>query len=246
MSIDIKTLINGKEVPRTQVLAWEKKRAQVVLNKLGATPASDDLALLRQQLATLKQALGTRRMLHILRRELAVSDPMAVLTARLSFGYRRFSITELVSSRGSAEQFVAWLNERARLNDEAAMLAATPDHYVIQTNPDGSQEVVETNGGSPLAAHFYIDYTDLSSLRSPVDPAYPLQIAGVARSAGGVALGGVRHQFRNEGSGFRARLLVEYPLLILPQVLSGHQWHLASEFANWIEAAFASGSQHDS
>ncbi|WP_410210090.1 hypothetical protein [Aquirhabdus sp.] len=241
MNLEIKTIINGKEIPRAQVLAWEKKRALVVLKKLGVKPVSDDLAILRQQLDDRKQVLGNEGILKLLRWELAVSNPMAVLTARLSFGFRRLCITELVTSQGTAEQFIAWFNECAQINNERAMLAGTPDHYMIRTNADGSQEVVETNGGSPLAAHFLIDYEDLSSLRSPIDHTYPLQIAGVARSASGVALGGVRHQFRNEGSGFRARLLVEYPLLILPQVLKGHQWHLASEFGNWIEAAFNQG-----
>lgn len=238
MKIDIKTFINQQEISRAAVFAWEKKRALVVLKKLGVKPASDDLQVLRQQLAERKQAIGTEGMMKILRWELAVSNPMAVLTSHLSFGQRRFSITEILASRGNAEEFVEWFNERTRTNDERAMLAATPDHFVIKTNADGSQEVVETNGGSPLAAHFFIDYEDLSSLRSAVDPTYTLQIAGVARSSNGVALGGVRHQFRNEGTGFRARLLVEYPLFILPQVLTGHQWHLASEFGNWIEAAF--------
>jgi len=241
MNISIKTIINGKEIPRADVLAWETKRASTVLKKLGVKPVSSDLAIMHQQLANQKHELGTERILQLLHRELAISDLFAILTARLSFGARRYSMTELVVSHGTAEQFVEWFNERTQTNDELAMLAGTPDHYCIRTNNDGSQYVVETNGGSPLVAQFFIDYEDLSSLRSPVDPTYPLQIAGVARSANGLALGGVRHQFRNEGDGFRARLLVEYPLFILPQVLTGHQWHLASEFGNWIEAACRDG-----
>lgn len=238
MTISIKTFINGKEIPRTHVMEWEKRRALSVLKKLGAHPISPNLADLQQQIAERKQELGSEALLKILRWELAISNPMSVVIAGLSFGARRFSVTELVTSHGTAEHFVEWFNERAKINDENAMLAGTPDHYLIRTNADGSQEVVETNGGSPLAAHFFIDYQDLSSLRSPIDAAFPWQIAGVARSSTGLAVGGVRHQFRNENGGFRARLLVEYPLLILPQVISGHQWHLASEFGNWIEAAF--------
>ncbi|MEW9897681.1 hypothetical protein ABWL39_03435 [Chitinivorax sp. PXF-14] len=239
MKLAIKTIINGAEIPYTRVLEWERRRALVVLRKLGVKPAGRDLAGMRQQLAERKQALGAAGMMRILRRELALSGPLATLTAALSCGRRRFSVTELVMSGGTAEQFVDWLNERARINDERSMLAGTPDHYLIRIGANGVQDVVETNGGSPLAARFFIDYQDLSSLRSPVDPAYPLQVAGVARSGGGRAIGGVRHQFRNEGTGFRARLLVEFPLLMLPQVVTGHQWHLASEFSNWIEAAFA-------
>lgn len=239
MKLNITTIINGREIPRTHILDWEKHRATVVLKKLGVKPIGEDLVALNAQLVARKQMLGMDGLLNILRMDLALSSPVAALTAYLSMGARRFSIIEIVVSSGTAEQFVDWFNQRAYINDERSMVAGTPDHYSIRTALDGSQEVIETNGGSPLAARFFIDYQDLSSLRSVVDPAYPLQIAGVARTSRGMPIGGVRHQFRNEGDGFRARLLVEFPLLMLPQVVSGHQWHLASEFSNWIEAAFA-------
>ena len=234
MTTSFRILIGDNEISYTEVLQWEKRRAAIVLKKLGIKPHADDLPALRQQLLARKMELGADGLLQRLHRELAISNPVASLTARLSVGKRRFSVTRIISSHGSAEAFVAWFNDRTKLNDELAMLTATPDHYVIRTRPDGFQEVVETNGGSPLAAQFYIDYQDLSSLQSQPDPAFPLQIAGVARSAGGVALGGVRHQFRNEGTGFQAKLTVEFPWLILPGVIEGHQWHLASEFSNWI------------
>lgn len=50
------------------------------------------------------------------------------------------------------------------------MLLACPDHFVIRTGSDGRQEVIETTGGSPIAAQFYIDYTDTSRLLTPPDP----------------------------------------------------------------------------
>lgn len=238
MKIEIQTFINGKEIPRSQVLEWERRRAIVVLKKLGEQTDGKDLATMRQTLIKIKQELGPGGLLKILQGDLALSDPLAAMIALLSFGSRRFSTTELVVSNGTAEHFVDWFNERTRMNDEPSMVAGTPDHYIIRTRPDGSQEVVETNGGSPLVACFFIDYKDLSSLRSKADPAYPLQLAGVARSKDGRPIGGVRHQFRNERTGFRAKLLVEYPLFVLPQIISGHRWHLASEFGNWIETAF--------
>jgi hypothetical protein len=235
----IRTIINGREIPRQAVLEWEQRRAQTVLRKLRVSPANQDLATLRRQLLDRKLELGAEGLMKALRLELGISSPLADLTAAMSRGSRRFSVTELIVSGGTAEHFVDWFHERTRNNDELTMLSAAPDHYIIRTNVDGVQEVVETTGGAPFATCFFINYSDLSSLRSPPDQAYPLQIAGVARSAKGIALGGVRHQFRNEGAGFRAKLLVEFPLLILPQVVSGHQWHLASEFGNWIDAAFA-------
>jgi hypothetical protein len=90
-----------------------------------------------------------------------------------------------------------------------------------------------------MAARFFVDYDDLSSLKSEADPDYPVQVAGVARAPNGAAIGGVRHQFRNEGTGFHAKLTVEFPSLIMPSVVTGHRWHLACEFSNWIRAAIA-------
>ena len=118
------------------------------------------------------------------------------------------------------------------------MLRACPDHFVIRTRSDGRQEVLETNGGSPLAALFYIDYDDVSSLVTPADARFPHQLAGVARASAGVAIGGVRHQFRDIEDGFHARLTVEFPLPTLGRMITGHRWHLACEFSNWIEVAF--------
>lgn len=237
MHSNIHVFINSQKIANSEILEWEQKRANIVLKKLGSQAFSTDLSDLRHQLLNLKIELGQTRIKEILKNEIIISDIAAQLTARLSFGYRRFSITEIFVENAQAEQFVDWFNQSNQTNNELVMLAGTPDHYVISTK-NGRQEVIETNGGSPLAAKFYIDYDDLSSLRSAIDPTFPLQIAGVARSTDGLAIGGVRHQFRNEKNGFWAKLTVEYPLMILPSIISGHQWHLANEFSNWIRIAF--------
>ena len=60
----------------------------------------------------------------------------------------------------------------------------------------------------------------------------------MARTSDGVAIGGVRHQFRDTTDGFHARLTVEFPMPTIGRMVKGHRWHLACEFSNWIEAAF--------
>lgn len=122
------------------------------------------------------------------------------------------------------------------------MIAAHPDHFLIDTAADGRQEVVETTGGSPLATRFLVDYGDTSPLTTPSDPAFPVEAAGVARMDSGLAIGGVRHEFRDEPGGFHARLCVEFPALTAPHMIAQHRWHLACEFSNWIEFAFANGA----
>lgn len=41
------------------------------------------------------------------------------------------------------------------------MIVACPDHYIIAREADGRQLVIETTGGSPTAAEFWVDYTDI-------------------------------------------------------------------------------------
>jgi hypothetical protein len=120
------------------------------------------------------------------------------------------------------------------------MLDACPDHYIIMRDSQGRQLVVETTGGAPLPGEFTVDYSDVSSLHTQADPTYPHQVAGVARLGDGLAIGGVRHQFRQEGDGFRALLTVEFPRRVPRKMIAEHRWHLAVEFANWIEAASGS------
>jgi hypothetical protein len=120
------------------------------------------------------------------------------------------------------------------------MLDACPDHSIIATSADGKQVVVETTGGSPFASEFVIDYSDTAAVKTALDPSFPDRIVGAARLKDGVIVGGVCHQFRQEGEGFRAKLSVEFPMMILPYMIAEHRWHLAAEFSNWIEAASTS------
>ena len=239
MAIDLEIFIEGDRISPDRVAAWEQRSAAKALRKLGIRSDGRSLSQARERLLERKRQLGHDGIRARLRRELALSDLVARFVAWLSRGRRRYSVIEILSPAGTAEAFAHWFEEAARLNREEVMIAALPEHYLIATDASGRQEVIETNGGAPMVARFFVDYADLSSLCSAPDPAFPVQVAGVARAPGGTAIGGVRHQFRNEGRGFRARLTVEFPSLIMPSVVAGHRWHLACEFSNWIRAALA-------
>jgi hypothetical protein len=239
MAIDLEIFIEGERIAPDRVANWERGSAAKALRKLRAPSESQDLQLLRRKLLERKHGLGHDGIRSLLRHELALSDMAARLIAWLSRGRRRYCVIEIVSPAGTAAEFANWFAEVARLDREDVMIAALPEHYLIATDAAGRQEVIETNGGAPMAARFFVDYADLSSLRSKADSEYPVQVAGVARAPNGAAIGGVRHQFRNEGAGFRSKLTVEFPLLIMPSVVTGHRWHLACEFSNWIHAAIS-------
>ncbi|MGW4324986.1 hypothetical protein ACWEKR_03745 [Nocardia sp. NPDC004573] len=71
----------------------------------------------------------------------------------------------------------------------------------------------------------------------PVDPDYPIQIAGHALLDDGLVIGGVRHQFRDRDGTLEAVLTVQFPATLPARLIHQHQWHLACEFSNWVIAA---------
>jgi hypothetical protein len=230
--------IRRRPIASEEVLAWEDARITAVARKLGAHVPSGNIATRRDALLQAKLDLGADEIATRLRRETRLAEFVAKAGSGVS-SRRRFSAIDLSVDGGSAEQFVEAFDRWSETSDEAAMLRACPDHFVIRTLGDGRQEVLERTGGSPLPSLFFIDYDDISSLFTQADPQFPHQIAGVARTSDGVAIGGVRHQFSNTRNGFHARLTVEFPLPTLGRMVTGHRWHLACEFSNWIEAALA-------
>lgn len=60
-----------------------------------------------------------------------------------------------VTAKGfTAKDFITWFEHTNEIANEPELLAAHPEHYIINNTPNGRQEVYETNGGSPFAAHF--------------------------------------------------------------------------------------------
>ena len=237
--LTIDAVIAGRAVSRDEVLAWEAERLPKAARKIGLPVPVGDLARQRMAFTDSKLALGATEIRRRLARDIRLAGVVARGSTHLSFGRRATSGCDLHVTGGSAGAFVDWFTDAARDDYARSMIAANPDHFLIDTAQDGKQEVIETTGGSPLATQFFVDYDDTSPLVTPRDSAFPVEAAGVARTEGGLVIGGVRHEFRDEGNGFRARLCVEFPRLTAPYMVAQHQWHLACEFGNWIEAAFA-------
>jgi hypothetical protein len=233
VSVKLHAIIDGKQIDRAAIREWEERRQTKVAKKLGIV--ADSFESRRQALLKRKLELGHEELRRIFSTDLKVSGFVSRLLAKLSMGRRLYSICEIVVEQGSAEAFAAWFNDCTVNNCEALMIDSCPDHFIIATESDGRQVVMEITGGSPFTAEFAVDYEDTSSIATPPDPTFPFQIAGVARLADGLAIGGVRHQFRQEGEGFRARMTVEFPRGTVGHMIAQHRWHLATEFSNWIE-----------
>jgi hypothetical protein len=237
-SLEIIATIGDREVDRDEVRRWESERAVKVAQNLGMELPGGDLAARREALVRKKLELGHGAIEAGLARQLRVSARSSRLMSALSRGRRRFCAVELSGPEGSAEALPAFYREAMGSGDEAALLASSPDHLLLDQAADAVQQVIETTGGAPLASRIFLDESDTSSVTSEADPDFPVQWVAVGRSApDGPAAGGLRHQFRDGPDGFRARLMVEFPVLTPGRIVREHRWHLACEFSNWIEAA---------
>jgi hypothetical protein len=237
--LTITAQINGRSVSRSEVLAWEARRASKVYKKLGIAPPSGDVFAQREALLARKLELGHERLEGLLARELRWSAMGGRLLTALSRGRRRLCTVELTGTGGSAEAMPRFYQQAMEAGEEAALLAACPDHYILCEEANGVQQVIETTGGSPLAARIFLGESDTGTVTTEADPAFPVQWVAVgATSRTGSPTGAIRHQFRDEpDGGFTARLTGEFPAATPSHLIRGHQWHLACEFSNWIEAA---------
>jgi hypothetical protein len=240
-ALDITAVIGGRNVPRAEVLEWEGRRAAAVYKKLGMGAPPDDLDARRAALVARKLELGHEEIERRLARQIAMAARSSRLMSALSRGGRRLCTVELRGSGGSAEATPAFYRAAMDAGDEAPLLAASPDHWVLCKRDDGIQQVIETTGGSPLASRILLDENELGPIDTPADPSFPVQRVSFGRSRlDGPPAGALRHQFRDEPDGaFAARLTIEFPRVTPRRLVDAHRRHLACEFSNWIEAASA-------
>jgi hypothetical protein len=237
--LDITAAIGDRSLSRAEVLEWEGRRAAAVFKTLGMGAPPDDVAARRAALVERKLELGHAEIERRLARQMAMAARSSRLMTALSRGGRRLCVTELRCAEGSAESVPAFYEAAITAGDEAPLLAASPDHWVLSRRDDGLQQVIETTGGSPLATRIFLDPDEVGPIATPADPSFPVQWVAIGRARiGGPPSGALRHQFRDEpGGGFTARLSIEFPRVTPSRFIEGHQWHLACEFSNWIEAS---------
>lgn len=245
--------LGDRHLPRAVALRWEARRAEAVLKKfasrLGPRAIADiapgldmtalrhaDLDSKRAALLTIKTGLGHAGIYALLRKEMAFTERISRAAVAASRGRTTHSVARITAPGVSAQAFAAWFNNLTTADDEATLIDALPDHYLLRGLPDGRQEVVEVIGGSPGATRFLVDYDNADRLSVQADTSYDVQVAGHAVLDDGLIIGGVRHQFRDNDATLEALLTVEFPALTPPWMVSAHRWHLAVEFTNWIIA----------
>ncbi len=239
MTFDIEAVIDGQRVSRAGVLAWENRRITASAKVLGIRVAPEaDVTIRREELVQAKLSVGADGLLQRFAAQLRFADWSAQFGSRLT-SRRAFVTADLHVTGGSAGQLVEWFDDQLKLNNQAAMLRACPDHYVLRTTGDGRQQVVQATGASPMLNQFFLDYGSEEGLANPREPQYTHQIVASARLVEGTLVGGARMQFRDTKTGFFARLIEEFPLLTPVFMIKQQRWHTTLEFSNWAEAAHA-------
>lgn len=243
MSHGVEVKIDGTSIATEQVREWERRRTRAAIGKMrrmlkvrGAASADPhDLPALREELLRLKLDCPRDALRAALAGQTRVSGLLTRFAVRLAGAKRKLCTVEIQVRHCSAKQLAEGIDDfmyQDTPGNRLGNLRACPDHYLLE--PRGRVlEVIETTGGTPLPARFFVHFGDESGLVTRRDPAFAYQSAGTARLEDGTAVGGVRHQIRDTENGARARLMVEFPGNTPSHAIRGHQWHLACEFSNW-------------
>ncbi|MEU8512704.1 hypothetical protein AB0C76_14105 [Kitasatospora sp. NPDC048722] len=214
-ALTVRTDIDGTAHPRETVLAWELDRARAALHLL-------------------KQRLGDDRMRELLAPDTSAADNALTAWAHASEGRWRTAVTELAATGVDAAGFLTWWQGRLHAPDREALLTANPEHYLADSTGE-RVEIIETIGAGP--ARFFLRFHDGVPISGPGHETFPVRIGGTGTLADGTEVLRVMHEFADTPDGLRIRLTVQFPEAAPAGLATGHQWHFACEFTNWLEAA---------
>ncbi|WP_125770500.1 hypothetical protein [Companilactobacillus furfuricola] len=243
--------IDNKEISFEKILQWEFKRlvrAHKVLTNVYGIHFQDEVAqwiktknlkALDDEITRVKMTIEPDKLREALKSKYDLGNMGLMVAEKMSVGKRRFSTTEIYvpESDLSAQEIADKIWHIMQVNTDINMrlnLDASPDHFIFRQAGENVQEVVEISGGTVVPQHYFIHYNDMQGVQSEASQDYPIQIAGTMRLSNRTIVGAIRYQFKPEGSGFKVKILMEYPKLIPIEVVLNQQIHQADEFGHWI------------
>jgi hypothetical protein len=206
------------------------------------TGSIDDFELFyaRRALRRLKALIGRQGLLELLADEIKRGNDFLREHALMSKGSFKSATTVLAVQGLKAAEFVGWMDEI--VSDEAAMLAAQPEHYVMTGQADETVHIVENLGPHICSFLFHfgknVDWAAQASELLP-DSDYPFKKITNLFFSDGTVVGRVLSQFGDTDEGFNANLTVYFPATCPEEIFEHHRRHFAVEFSNWAKAAAA-------
>ncbi|MCH3922733.1 hypothetical protein [Limosilactobacillus sp.] len=252
--MEAEVYFSGKKVAPKEIEDWEKRHSVAMAKRLQkfyhidvspffvrSIPETDVLTV-RKKLVDYKMQLSNEEIRGKLKHVFQLTNTAEDLMATLGRHKRKSSVVEIVVKNVPAnfdlKKFVdeiQALMTSTSAKDRRIGLAASPDHLLLEGRPHNSQEIVEITGGAPMEAHFINYYGVEAGINYPRDPEYPYQMVGISMMTNNTIAGDIRHQYKEEGTGFRAKLADEFPVFFTSSMIREHQFHLANEFLVWYK-----------
>jgi hypothetical protein len=199
-----------------------------------------ELFYARRALRRLKTRLGRQGLLDLLANDIEKGNAFIRQAAENSNGEFRPATTVLAVTGLTAGEFMSWLD--AKTSDEAAMLAAQPEHFAMDGRPDGTVLLVENFGphvcSCTVAFGRDVEWAAGAAEFLP-DDQYPVKKISTLELDDGTLIGRVLSQFGDTDDGFSASMSIYFPAACPEELIEHHRRHLAVEFTNWITAAAA-------
>ena len=159
----MKIIINGKEFTKAEMDTWKKKRIKKVLRNLKKDiTVTDDVGVMCDEITKLKAEMSYEEITSKIKLKLAVGQIGMKLAAAISRGKRRSSVTTIYADGITVEKLGKMIDALMLEDTEEhrfANLAACPDHYVLSSR-NGTLEVIETAGNTPVPTQFFITFND--------------------------------------------------------------------------------------
>lgn len=244
----------GQPLDPSELEKWERRTSKISAMKLyrrfGDKRAQKliyqtndlDLEVIRSILTDIRMCQTDAMINYELKPAYALSDAMTLAAVKMSNGktvkiHSQILIEDLPEGFDLADLFADFMDLMLTNNEEnrRICLEGAPDHMIVKSVGKNEQIIVESAGGLPFESRFFNHYGDLSAITTERLKDYPFIMVGTTYLKNGVSAGGVCHQYKPEGTGFRVDFSDEFPASFPPAMIYQHQMHALNEYGIWYK-----------
>lgn len=246
--------IDGRSVSQSEIDEVERKRAIHVLTQmreLGADVAGGENTALDQLdyqsanalLVRTKTSMGNTGILQLYREKLRESDETwrGISANSVLHQSMKPSIAEVEVEGLTLAELLAGALSAMSPNKPELFYPTNPEHFVIGPLPKRKFAVMETFGmhGEPVYAAFSGGLKDHEPVPRDPDTAFAMFASASLMSDGTPLKTLAMHQFKARPTGVGMKLGIFWASAAPDELVDGHKWHLAIEFAHFVRDAAA-------
>ncbi|WNC13025.1 hypothetical protein [Brevibacillus brevis] len=254
-NVDIKFIIDGKEVSQEEIRAVEYSRSKKVIDELislGESVTYEGIPLTREEidnidlekakeaLAETKERLGNDAIKELYKEKLELSDAMWREIAEKSPARENLQpcIIEVEAKGLSIQEFAVYFKQIEEKGGLAMASRIHPEHYYGDIVP-GVQTIIETFGMYKEPSYWRLEISNdgYKPIELDADTAMTLCAAIKLASDGTDTKLIAMHQFKPTEDGLKIKLGAFLPEAAPKEMIEGHKWHFAVEFNNVLHYA---------